>query len=201
MSAYHKICYGLWRPEDQRKVSLPRFKGANSSLLFYGKRGCGKSQILAYVTAWAHENRWLVLTVPRAEMFTDGSEETFRMANGLYMQNELVKQFLTDFRTSNEKLLGEVDVDLSLYGKIDMSGIKDGEPEPNPKVWDPERQTWSDSWKENMYDFELKYFQTKYDELNYRLADKLPTPKKLIDIANFGIENPELSTNAFGELL
>ena len=110
------------------------------------------------MTAWAHENKWLVLTVPRAEMFTDGKEDTFRMANGLYMQKELVTQFLTDFRTSNEKLLGQTAVDLSLYGKIDMSGIKDGEPEPHPKVWDPERRTWTDSWKDNMYDFELKYF-------------------------------------------
>jgi hypothetical protein len=33
----------------------------------------------------------------------------------------------------------ETDVDLSLYGKIDITGVKDGEPEPCPKVWDKER--------------------------------------------------------------
>ncbi len=56
LSAYHKVCNGLWRPEDIRRVSLPRFKGANSGLLLWGPRGVGKSQILSYVSAWAHEN-------------------------------------------------------------------------------------------------------------------------------------------------
>ena len=46
-SAYHKICYGLWRPEDIRRVSLPNFKGANSGVLLWGNRGTGKSQVLS----------------------------------------------------------------------------------------------------------------------------------------------------------
>ena len=48
------------------------------------------------------------------------------------------------------------DVDLSIYGKYDLSGVKDGDPEPCPRVWDEERQCWSDSWKENLFDFEIK---------------------------------------------
>lgn len=64
MRTYHKICNHFWKPEDYRRVSLPNFKGNNSGLLFWGPRGCGKSQILTYATAWAHENNWLVLTVP-----------------------------------------------------------------------------------------------------------------------------------------
>lgn len=73
LSGYHKICTGLWRPEDMRRVSLPRFKGGNSGLLLWGDRGAGKSQILTYVSAWAHENRWAVINVPKAEAFVDGS--------------------------------------------------------------------------------------------------------------------------------
>lgn len=68
----------MWRPEDIRRVSLNRFKGANSGCLFWGSRGVGKSQILTYATAWAHENKWMVVTIPRCEMFTDGTEEIFR---------------------------------------------------------------------------------------------------------------------------
>lgn len=98
-------------------------------------------------------------------------------------------------------MLGQTEVDLSRYGRIDLSGLKDGEPHPNPKVWDSERECWSDSWKENMYDFEVKYFQQLYEEMRYRLADKLPTPKTLIEIADYGIANPECSLNAFGEIL
>lgn len=55
------------------------------------------------------------------------------------MQNELAQKYLYDFRTSNEMLLRNTDVDMSLYGKIDISGVKDGDPEPNPRLWDEER--------------------------------------------------------------
>lgn len=112
---------------------------------------------MSYVTAWAHENNWMVVTVPRAEMFTDGSEEIFRYKNGLYLQSSFSKEYLYDFRISNEQLLRNTDVNMSLYGKYDISGVKDGDPEPCPRVWDKERETWTDSWKEHLFDFEIKY--------------------------------------------
>jgi hypothetical protein len=56
-------------------------------------------------------------------------------------------------------MLSSIDVDMSLYGKIDYSGVKDNDPEPCPRVWDDARKCWSDSWKENLYDFEIKYIQ------------------------------------------
>jgi len=158
-SAYHKICYGLWRPEDIRRVSLPNFKGANSGVLLWGNRGTGKSQVLSYASAWAHENRWAVVNIPSCEAFVDGTEETFRFKNGLYLQPILAKQLLFSLRTSNELLFRTTEVDMSVYGKIDISGVKDGEPEPCPKVWDTERQCWSDAWKEHLYDFEIKELQ------------------------------------------
>jgi hypothetical protein len=37
--------------------------------------------------------------------------------------------------------------------------------------------------------------------MNVRCSHKLPDPKNLIDIVDFGINNPELATSAFGELL
>ena len=98
-------------------------------------------------------------------------------------------------------LFRNTDVDLSVYGKIDISGLKDGEPEPCPKVWDPERQTWTDAWKEHLYDFEIKGLQQKYEEMNIRCSTQLSDPKKLIDIIDHGIANPDLATSCFGELL
>lgn len=184
-----------------RRVSLPRFKGANSGLLLWGNRGVGKSQILTYVSAWAHENRWAVVNIPRCENFVDGKEEIFRFKNGLYLQPVLAKQLLFSLRTSNEYLFRNADVDMSVYGKIDISGQKDGDVEPCPKVWNAERQCWSDAWKEHLYDFEIKQLQQKYEEMNYRCADHLPNPKKLIDIIDLGIANPDLATSCFGELL
>lgn len=90
---------------------------------------------------------------------------------------------------------------MSLFGKIDISGVKDGDPEPCPRYWDDKRKCWSDSWKENLYDFEIKSLQEKYENMKIRCSDKLTNPKKLIDIADFGIKEPELATSAFGELL
>jgi hypothetical protein len=72
-------------------------------------------------------------------MFTDGNEETFRYKNGLYLQNPLGKRFLEDLKFSNEKLLRDTDVNLNIYGKMDISGVKDGDHEPCPRVWDEER--------------------------------------------------------------
>lgn len=99
------------------------------------------------------------MTVPNCEMFTDGTEEIYRHKNGLYTQNDLTQSYLQDFKTSNELLLRNTDVDMSIFGKYDITGVKDGDPEPCPRVWDPRRQTWSDSWKENLYDYEVKELQ------------------------------------------
>jgi len=35
--------------------------------------------------AWAHENQWMVFTVPKCEKFTDGRYELERHKNGLYL--------------------------------------------------------------------------------------------------------------------
>jgi hypothetical protein len=66
-------------------VSLPQFKGTNTGLLLWGERGCGKSQILTYAAAWAHENRWIVLAIPSCEKYTDGDVAIKRHKNGLYL--------------------------------------------------------------------------------------------------------------------
>lgn len=44
---------------------------------------------------------------------------------------------------------------MSLYGKMDMTGWKDGDPEPCPRYWDEKRQTWSDDWKNQLFDAEV----------------------------------------------
>ena len=90
---------------------------------------------------------------------------------------------------------------MSLYGKYDITGVKDGDPDPCPRVWDPERQVWTDSWKEHLYDFEIKSLQQRYEEMNYRCATKLSNPKKLVDICDLAMSNAEVATSCLGELL
>jgi len=90
---------------------------------------------------------------------------------------------------------------MSIYGKYDLSGIKDNEPEPCPRVWDENRKTWSDDWKEKLFDVEVSGYKNRYENMQYRLSDRLADPTLLLDIIDYGIENPESSTNAVAELL
>lgn len=90
---------------------------------------------------------------------------------------------------------------MSHYGQYDLSGVKDNEPEPCPRVWDPLRKTWSDDWKEKLFDVEVSGYKNRYENMQYRLSDRLDDPTTLADIVNYGIENPESSTNAVGEIL
>ena len=95
----------------------------------------------------------------------------------------------------------EFEVDLDVYGKCDISGVHDSENEPCPRLWDEKRKVWNDEWKKMLYEPELQYYQARYDAMDYRMSDRLEAPKKLIDIINFGLENPDASTNAFAEIL
>ena len=170
-------------------------------MLFWGERGTGKSQILSYVTAWAHEKKWINLTISNHEDLGGGDFDILRHKNGLYLQFDLGKELLLDFKHANEQFLTDFDVDMTYYGKYDISGIRDGEPEPNPKVWDSLRKVWSDSWKENLLENEIIDQNAQNERLNYRLSDKLRDPKKLIEIVDAGINDPEISVSAFGEVL
>jgi hypothetical protein len=60
---------------------------------------------------------------------------------------------------------------------------------------------WYDSWKEQLYDIEIKNLQAKYESMNFRLSDKLSDPKTLMQIVDEGIANPDLATNAIAEIL
>ena len=116
MQGYHKFCNHHWRPMDIRRVTNEGYKGANTGVLFHGEQGCGKSQILSYLTAWAHESNWMSVAITDQEAFINATTEIFRFKNGLYLQKDLAHRLCSDFLTSNEQLLRETDVDLSIYG-------------------------------------------------------------------------------------
>lgn len=89
---------------------------------------------------------------------------------------------------------------MSKYGKYDNTGFKDRYGEPCPRTWDADRQCWSDDWKQFIYEQENKAMNQRYDELDYRVADKNPDPKTLMDIVRVGEADPFLATNAIGEI-
>jgi len=46
---------------------------------------------------------------------------------------------LNDLKIQNEQIFREMDVNLERYGLFDITGVKDGDGEPCPRVWDPIR--------------------------------------------------------------
>lgn len=103
MQGYHKFCNHHWRPAEIRRASFPRFKGNNTGALLWGERGCGKSQILTYCTAWAHDaDNWINMTLSNSEDMVSGRSPALRWKNGLYLQKPMAVQMLQDFKTSNE---------------------------------------------------------------------------------------------------
>lgn len=93
-----------------------------------GRGGCGKSGVLTYVTAWAHENEWVVVAIPWGRDWVDHegeeesqSENSFveRHKNGLYLQIDKAKEFLEDIAYSNEQAFSEIPVNLNIYGGFD----------------------------------------------------------------------------------
>lgn len=203
MQGYQKFCYHHWRPEDIRRASFGNFKGSNTGVLFWGEKGCGKSQILTYATAWAHESRWFNVTISDSESLIGGKKDLFRYKNGLYLQLELAHSMLVGFRHTNEELLREMDVDMSRYGKYEMTGVKDGDPQPCENTWDPIREKWSDDWKMNLFETEIQNAKALYETMDYRLSDRLRDPKKMIDICDYAIKHRDanLATNALAECL
>jgi hypothetical protein len=117
------------------------------------------------------------------------------------VQPDLASRLLNDLKIQNEQIFREMPVDMSIFGKFDISGNNDDEGEPCPRVWDPLRQCWSDDWKEFLYDVELKHENEQFESLRYRLSDKCADPKTLMDIIDAGVKDPHLATNAIGEVL
>lgn len=101
LQGYHKFCNHHWRPKDIRRVTNDGYKGGNSGVFLHGPPGSGKSQILSYLTAWAHESNWMSVAITDHEAFISKSD-IFRYKNGLYLQQDLAQRLCKDFLVSNE---------------------------------------------------------------------------------------------------
>jgi hypothetical protein len=192
-------CEYQWRPQEMREL-LPMWKGFNSGILLTGE-GNGKSMIVAYLHAWAKENNWVVLPVNDVSKYTQQGYPLERHISGLYFQPELSSQFLIDFKIINYNLLKEIPVDLNDYGKYNIVGVKDTDPEPNPVLWDDRKQVYTDSWKEFNTVPEEEIIMQDSPDHNLRIKDILPNPTNLLDIVNAGIKEERLGTSAIAEIL
>ncbi len=181
----YSLCYYQWRPPDIRDA-ITNFKGFNTGMVLNGPSGVGKSQILAYLHAWAKENNWVVVSVSSASKFTKTYTQLERHLTGLYLQHDFVREFLIDFKIINYRLLKDSPVDYTLFGKSDMAGNRDGDPEAVPVFWDKERDIYSDSWKKwipKVPGVDLSY---DYPDHHKRLYDIIQKPNNLLEIVTTG---------------
>ena len=188
--------------EDPYKIKnfYTGYRGFNSGTVLFGESGSGKSCIMAHLHSWAKENNWCVLPIYRASRFTIDMENIEQHLNGLYLQNELVKELLIEFKVINIKILEKMKINPDKFGKFNSAGVRDGEPDPVPVLWDEGRRVFTDSWK--IFDPDEEAFITKYSPNQLRrLSDFCVNPKTALDIINYGIENIDFATNAFAEVL
>jgi hypothetical protein len=200
LTGFYEYCKANWRPKDMRDL-LPQFRGFNNGVLLNGESGNGKSQILAYLHAWAKENNWIIFSIPRASLYTQDNYAIERHRTGLYCQIELGLQFLIDFKIINYNLIKDIPVNLDEYGKCDFAGARDDEPEPVPVLWDERREVYTDSWEEHNIIPEEQIMVHDHPDHVKRVSSVLQKPKTILDIVNFGIENPRLSISALAEVI
>ncbi len=200
LSKYHKFCDHLWRPEDMRKYAIPRFKGFNTGAMLWGQRGVGKSQILAYLGAWAHDNNWATVMVPSGSKLVQG-DSVVRHSCGLYMQPDFARDIIVGIQRANEGVLAGLPVKPELYGRFNLAGHPDGDLDPVIREYDPKRKVWSDHWKTLFSAEQLRMLALGESQYDLRLTKVLPKPKTLLDIANYGARNPLYSTVCIAEIL
>jgi small subunit ribosomal protein S29 len=169
----------------------------NSGLMLYGDAGTGKSGVLNYVISWAHQKNWVVMKVRNCFHITHphdllGKDEEISMhplekhlESRLFLDYVNSGRILKDFMTANEDLLRQIPVDKSLYGKINIVGVHDGEPTAVPNAYNAWRKfNFYDSDK-FMLDFEIEELGERNRKFKTRLGEALPEPETLWDICEF----------------
>jgi len=191
----------LWRPKSVSKFSLPEFKGFNTGGLLWGERGRGKSQTLAYLGCWAHDNNWATIFIPSGYKLVRGFEHSTPHSCGLYMQPEYAQEILIGIQQTNKDVFANLPVDMSLYGKHNLAGWHDSDPPPFVPEYDSIRKALSHYRKILSSESQLKALEEAKAKDDLRLADRLPEPKTLLDIANFGVSEAPFSTVCIAEIL
>jgi small subunit ribosomal protein S29 len=51
-------------------------------------------------------------------------------------------EWLEHFKSGNQDILANMEVNLNIYGKCNYSGVHDEEPEPVPNLYDERRKTY-----------------------------------------------------------
>ncbi|CAK74508.1 unnamed protein product (macronuclear) [Paramecium tetraurelia] len=179
-----------------------QYYGYSSNLLFYGDHGAGKSGVLMQAIIFAQQTGWIVAVVPSGYNWTSLKYEAKRhFKTGLYMQPKAAQEWLEQFKEANQEHLKTFQVDLSLYGKFNLSGVHDDDPDPCPNLYD-ERRGYHFKDFEKFTTQEERDFEEAQDQImSARITLKIPKPQYLQEIIDYGISNAHYATNAVYEVM
>jgi small subunit ribosomal protein S29 len=191
----------LWRPKMMEDDSFRKYKGFNTGALIHGESGVGKSQIMSFVSLWAHEMGWFVVPIKGAN-FTVFPKAVEYHYSGLHFDVKSSFDLLKAIHSANIDHLNTFDVDMNVYGKCDLAGSITGDPDFNTRLYNKKRNFWSDDWKLHFPNERLKGYWDEIANSQKKLLEKMPKdPKKLIDIVLPALKEPILCTAAVGEIL
>ena len=90
---------------------------------------------------------------------------------------------------------------MSIYGKMDISGIHADDPEPCPNVYNEAKGYWTHEWKNRLIPEEVEYLKLKYDTETNWVGRAVPDPKKMIEIVDAGINDHYIAISCLAEIL
>ena len=199
---YQLLSKYLWRPKAMEDDSFHHYKGFNTGALLHGESGAGKSQIMSFVSLWAHEMGWFVIPIKGSNFTSNPRTMVEYHYSGLHFDVKSSLDLLKAIHAANYDYLNAFDVDMSIYGKCDLAGTIAGDPEFNTRVYNKKRKYWSDDWKLHFPNEKLKEFWDIKANAQKKVLEKMPKePKKWIDIVTPALKEPILCTAAVGEIL
>lgn len=190
-------------PEALRTYMFPNFVGLNSNILFWGPCGAGKSGLMYAVTTWALKSNWLVIKLASVKALTCSFIENLILheRSRLWMAPIMAQAILQDILNSNKSLLGQIPVNQDIYGLYNCVGVHQNEEPPVQNFYIEDRQTYFFETDKFRDPEEINRNTIEQENLDVSLGQRLPKPSTLLDIVNFGIQNPDTCTNAIAELL
>jgi len=189
-----ELTWQLSQLQDKKEIK-------KSGWLIDGKRGVGKSSVLVYVTLWARENGWLVVSEPNVGAYAKEIAEIKRSNSGLYIQNEFAQKFLERLIIRNKDMLEQIPVDKSRYG---LTGL-DGSTNLARRLYDP----LVDKAISKLYpDADPLSEEVLRRTIELRKQVKIPSmkahckdPSTVLDIVDFGLEQEPFATQAVHEVM
>ena len=167
--------------------------------LLEGKRGCGKSVVLNTVAAWARERgNWIVMFEPLGSRFGKEIAEITKSSCGIYIQNQLAKEFLERFLMFNQPLLERLPVDPAYYGR---TGIDSSQIETIERVYLPMIEKAIEGKFTSLADRVREINRLRASLVLPSIKKQLPTPSSVLAICEFGISNPSYATQAVAEVI